>query len=124
MVTGTLGVQEYAVVDGSTLTRVDPDLGTPELDVHLHLTDGTVGLPASPAPAAAALHPNPTRGPAHGLPAGAPWRLLDLAGRPLRTGTGPSLDLTGLPPGPYLVVPDGSGTNLAPFPPHRILLVE
>ncbi len=101
-----------------------PDLGTPELDVHLHLTGGTVGLPASPPPAAAALHPNPTRGPAHGLPAGAPWRLLDLAGRPLRTGTGPSLDLTGLPPGPYLVVPDGSGTNLAPFPPHRILLVE
>jgi NADPH-dependent curcumin reductase CurA len=31
VVTGTLGVQEYAVVDGSTLTRVDPDLGTPEM---------------------------------------------------------------------------------------------
>ena len=122
-----------ATSDGYTNGRPDlvvyrlasPDLGTPVLDVHLHVTPGTVGLPpAAPAPPPSLLHPNPTRDRASGLPDGAPWRLLDLTGRPLRTGTGPSLDLTGLPPGPYLVVPDGSGTNLAPFPPHRILLVE
>jgi NADPH-dependent curcumin reductase CurA len=38
LVTGTFGVQEYAVVDGVGLTRVDPSLGTPAM----HL--GVLGL--------------------------------------------------------------------------------